>query len=179
MRVLRTTVGALARHYGPFIQGLPAELNGPMLLWAIAGNESSFGDRTNARHEIEYCPQKHMHGPDHAGQYVERIGRHSLSSPRQIELYHDFGCTGCCSFTPWQIMAVNALGFTPIELLEDLDKGAEAVVSFLNRILASQHHFDGIGLSGWLEVIARLWNGPAVTVQYMDDLKKHYTVPME
>jgi hypothetical protein len=166
MKIEQRDLIAVCKQYGSFVQNLPASLDGARLLWAITGNESNFGRSVNARHEAEYCPQKHIHSD---GVTVSlRAGRHSMGLARQIDLYREFGCLACCSYTPWQIMAVNAIGYTPIELLLDLEKGASAVIGHMSRCFAGKE----AGLC--IEEIAKIWNGSGVSIAYTDELKKNY-----
>jgi hypothetical protein len=160
MKVDKSQLLAITKRYGAFIQGLPDSINGPMLLWAIAGNESSFGQNVKPRHEIEFCPQRHDHDN------LARPGRYS-ADPYQSKLYAEFECLACMSYTPWQIMAGHAVGYTPIELLNDLEKGAQATVGFLNRQIEVKHPLT-------LSEIAHIWNGGAVDSQYIADLTKNY-----
>lgn len=114
MRVDSNVLAQLCKTYGPQLN-VPPSLNGAQLLWALSGNESSFGSNCNPRHEPGYCPIMHGH-----------------YAPAIATLTRDFGCLAHCSYGPWQIMACNASGFTPLDLL-DPDKAAHATVNFLNR----------------------------------------------
>lgn len=169
MKIDRSQLAEVCKRYGVFVVGLPPEINGAALLWALAGNESSFGQNVVSRHEPEYCSQMAWHKyftPDAKEAWKLRPGKYA-NDPRQPELHRDFGCLACSSLTPWQIMAVHAIGYTPLELLNDLEKGAEAVVSFLNRRIAALH-------SKTLADVAYLWNGGGVSDQYITDLKSNY-----
>lgn len=92
-------------------------LDGPLTLWAIAGNESSWGHNCKPRHEPAY---------DVGGRYY----RESAQQRRLIELY---GTDGASSFSPWQILPINALGYKPEELGTDPEKAAQAVIGYLKR----------------------------------------------
>jgi hypothetical protein len=174
VRVDRITLADICRQYGPKIILLPAGVDGPTLLWAMAGVESGFGENCVPRHEPEYCPQilwhKHL-SPEGEAEYIQRSGMYSRDQG-QPGLFARFGCLACCSFTPWQIMAVHAaLGMdgpqiTPLELLNDLDKGVQAVVAFLNKKIAVLHPSD-------LSHFAALWNG-VPSFEYVSELKKNY-----
>ena len=169
MKVDRAQLADVCKRYGAFLVGLPAEIQGGVLLWAIAGNESSFGQNLAPRHEPEYCPQLGWHkylSPDAKDAYALRPGRYA-NDPRQPDLHREFGCLACCSFTPWQIMAVHAIGYSPLELLNDLERGAEALVGFLNRKIASTQPES-------LKDIAVIWNGGGVSQQYIEQLQKNY-----
>lgn len=168
MKIDSTQLADVCKRYGALLRDLPAGIDGPTLLWAIAGNESSFGQNVVPRHEPEYCPQALWHEHLSAAgekQYLQRPGRYA-ADPTQVQLHRGFGCLACCSHTAWQIMAAHAVGYTPVELMNDLEKSAEAVVGFLNREIPVRKpqtlaHFAGI------------WNGAAST-QYIADLEKHY-----
>ncbi|HLW79296.1 MAG TPA: hypothetical protein VKU44_06820, partial [Terriglobia bacterium] len=129
----------------------------------------SDGQNFSPRHEIEYCPQAHVHThPDPAGgpdKVLLRPGRYS-SSPGQRSLHAAFGCLACASFTPWQIMAGNAAPYSPLDILADVEKGAEAVVAHINRLA---HNHPGATLEYW----AHLWNGQP-SAKYVADLLHAY-----
>lgn len=83
-------------------------VDGPLMLWAISGNESSFGrEREHVRAEPAYSPG----------------GRYYLQSPDLQAYYKRFGVLACASFGSFQIMSVTAkeLGFAgnPAELMND------------------------------------------------------------
>jgi len=163
----KAKVAAACKQYGGFIQRLPATIDGALLLWALSGNESSFGQNTNPRHEVEYCPQNQPHRTTSG--IVVRPGRYAADG-LQVALFRQWGCWACCSYTPWQLMAVNAIGYTPIELMTDLERSVEAAVSFASKIMAH----ESMPEEATLDDIARFWNGSGVSQQYIDDLKKYY-----
>jgi hypothetical protein len=108
-------IAAACAQYGPELLNLPPGVTGPQLLWAISGNESSFGANCTPRHEPAY---------DVGGPY----GDGAVMKPL-LALY---GSAAACSYGPWQIMFCNvASGWTPTDL-EDLDKAAQATVAFMN-----------------------------------------------
>lgn len=157
MKYDKARLADVCKRYGVFITGLPATIEGPKLLWALSGNETSFGQNVVARHESAFCPLQH--------------GRYSKDG-LQGALFRDWGCLACCSYTPWQLMAVNAIGYTPLELLQDLERSVEAAVGFCSKL------FGRPNPPATLDEFARLWNGSGVSQQYIDDLKKNYTVEM-
>lgn len=172
MKISQQALADVCRRYGKVLQGLPAGIDGTVLLWAIAGNESSFGANIVARHEPEYCPQELWHerySPGAEPGFISRPGRYS-ADPRQQQLHKNFGCLACCSFTPWQIMAAHAVGYTPLELLSDLEKGAEAVVGFLNREIPRREPKT-------LAHFASIWNG-ATSAEYIAELGKNYAAAL-
>lgn len=174
MKFEKAQLADICKRYGPFLVGLPAELNGQVLLWAIAGNESSFGQDCAPRHEAEYCPQMAWHQhvtADAQPQMIRRAGKYS-NDPRQPELHREYGCLACCSLTPWQIMAVHAIGYSPVELLTELEHAAEAIVRFLNRKIQSVQPTK-------LSHFATIWNGGGVSQQYIEQLQKNYAQGLE
>lgn len=165
MRVDKAELAAQCRKYGTGIQNLPPHVDGPILLWALSGVESSFGQNVATRHEPEFCPQVQPHKyykPDAQESYVMRGGTYSADK-RQVELFKEFGCLACSSYTPWQIMAVNAHGATPLELLSDLDKSAAEVVSMLNRKFS-------VSRPQSITAVAHIWNGAAASIRYIAQL---------
>jgi hypothetical protein len=84
------------------------EIDGAALLYAIAGNESTFGERREfVKHEAGYLPG----------------GHYFANSPDLRDAYHQYGVLAGSSFGTWQLMYIVAreLGFTghPIELQHD------------------------------------------------------------
>lgn len=92
-------------------------LDGPRLLWAIAGNESHWGANCKPRHEPAY---------DVDGLYYRQ-------SPNQQKLIAQFGADGASSFGPWQILPCNAPGFKPEELGLEPEKAAQATIGYIRR----------------------------------------------
>lgn len=155
----------VCKRYGVFIHGLPAAIEGPTFLWALSGNESSFGQNCRPRHEVEFCPLNQPHRTDVG--IVVRPGKYAADG-LQVPLYRQWGCWACCSYTPWQLMAVHAIGYTPIELMTDLERCVEAAVGFASKI------FGRDDPPATLEEFARFWNGSGVSVQYVASLQKFY-----
>jgi hypothetical protein len=98
--------------------GTGKPIEGPRLLWAIAGNESSFGANCKPRHELAY---------DWGGHYAKEH--------HQADLLQLYGSDAACSWGPWQVMPCNALGFKPTELGMELEKAATATVGYLKRFV--------------------------------------------
>jgi hypothetical protein len=160
-------IARICRTYGSVIKGLAASFDGPTLLWAISGNETSFGANCVPRHEIEYCTQSAWHRKSD-GTFEFRRGRYSMHNSAGMESEHAWGCWAHASYGPWQLMFANAQGYTPDELEFDLEKAAEATVGFLNRKIAELQPKT-------LPDIARLWNGSQVSAQYIIDLTQNYS----
>jgi hypothetical protein len=152
MVVDQKTLAGLCRTYGAFLLNLPADVEGPKLLWALAGNESDFGSNAVPRHEQGYC---------YGGRYFD----HNLTK--------QFGCHAHCSYGPFQIMAEFAPGFTVTELNEDAEKATQASLGFLNRKL---EHFK----PKLLDEIGEIWNTGHIAPDpdYVAKLLKNYAVEM-
>ncbi len=158
MKVDKSQLIVLCKQYGAFIQGLPSSMDGGLLLWALSGVETSFGVGVKPRHEVEYCPQFQWHKqiqPDAQGTWAKRPGKYSSGNYQQ-QIFAKFECLACCSWGPWQIMAGNAVGYTPVELMSDMEKATEATIAFMNRKIATVKPQT-------LEEFATMWNGSAVS----------------
>lgn len=157
MNYIRQQIATACRSYGSQITGLPDGVDGEHLLWALSGNESSFGANCAPRHEPAY---------DVGGRYANAA------------LLARFGHAAACSYGPWQIMFVNCPpNFIP-EDMDNLDKAAAATILFLNRQLTRFR-------PSTLELIGSIWNGgnplalSSVRVQhYADELVRNYAVPL-
>lgn len=146
-----------ACRFGASLSPLPFGIDGPQLLWAISGNESSFGVNCTPRYEPAF---------DIGGLYADAA------------LLNRFGRGAACSYGPWQIMFCNCpADYAPADMA-DLGKAAMATVAFLNKQLI---RFAPPSLS----IIGAIWNGgspstilkPAVAA-YAAELAKNYLVPM-
>ena len=99
----------------------PSGIDGARLLWALAGNESSFGRNAVPRHEAGYC---------RGGAYFDKA------------MTAKWGCWAHCSYGPWQILYVNAARhgdiLSPVDLVSP-QVSLEVTVRFLNaEILGKQ-----------------------------------------
>jgi hypothetical protein len=120
MNFARQQVADACRKFGSTVNTalLPDELVAQQVLWAICGNESSFGANCAARHEPAY---------DRGGIYA--------MNPAQAALLDRFGGLGACSYGPMQVMLVNCpAGFTPDDF-SDVEKGVQAGVFALSTLL--------------------------------------------
>jgi hypothetical protein len=116
--------------------GFGQPIDGPKLLWAMAGRESTFGKDLGPRHEPAY---------DFGGLYY----RTSADLQHGIALY---GRDYACSYGPLQIMACNAKGYSPFELGADPEKALGAAVARLRiEVLGRQ-------LARTLDQICDCWN---------------------
>jgi hypothetical protein len=158
MRFSRQEITRICREFGPLIEGLPDDIDGAQLLWAIAGNESSFGINSRSVYEPAYGPN----GRYHVQKNWERFGKLAASS-----------------LGPWQLMFVNCPpGYTPDDMI-DLQKAAAATVWFMNNQL---RRFKPTTLAS----IGAIWNGGnphahkrADVTEYIKKLERNYRVPME
>lgn len=157
MNFTRQQIADACRAYGAQLTDLPDGVDGAQLLWALAGNESSFGANCTPRYEPAY---------DVGGRYADAA------------LLARFGRAAACSYGPWQIMFGNCpTNFIPSDM-EDLDKAAVATILFLNRQL---NRFR----PSTLRSIGAIWNGgnPSALQRhevqvYADRLERNYAVPV-
>ncbi|HVJ09709.1 MAG TPA: hypothetical protein VM554_15130 [Acidisarcina sp.] len=120
MSFVREQVADACKRWGAKLW-VPESIDGPRLLWALSGCESSFGANCTPRHEMAYC-----------------IGIYS-HDPRVIELTREFGHDAHCSFGPWQLLLVNASSFTTPEDFVRVDRCAMETASYINmRIIRAQ-----------------------------------------
>lgn len=101
-------------------------VDGGLLLWAISGNESTFGRRREfVKHEAGYLPD----------------GRYYRRSPTLRQAYMKYGVLASSSFGSFQIMHATAceLGFNahPIELQDDEVCAHYAIKLIRERIIKS------------------------------------------
>jgi hypothetical protein len=99
---------------------VPSDIDGPRLLWALSGCESSFGANCTPRHEAIYC-----------------TGRYS-QSPEVVQLTKLYGHGAHCSYGPLQILLVNCIGASPQDM-SSLSRAVMESAGFINRrILKAQ-----------------------------------------
>ncbi len=149
------------REFGGQVAPLPEGIDGAQLLWAMAGNESSFGRNVIPRHESAF---------DVGGMYA--------GNPPMPSLLREFGSAAACSYGPWQLLFVNAPQGTRPKDMQDLATCAQASVAFLNSLL---RRFRPQTLTG----IGQCWNHGSPTshpsagvVAYCAQLATHYKVPL-
>jgi hypothetical protein len=114
----RQEIADLCRKLGRTVGPLPSSIDGAQLLWAITGNESSFGADCVPRHEPAY---------DVGGVYSRDAS--------QAHLLALFGPAGACSYGPMQVMLVNAPPCTTPESFDDCETAMRAGVYALNKLL--------------------------------------------
>ena len=158
MQIARSTIVALCRRFGPAVK-TPEGISGEQLLWALSGNESTFGINCAPRHEAGYC---------HGGKYFDP----SLTSI--------WGCLAHCSYGAWQVMYPNISsggGIDPIAAIRQPEIGANAAVQFINRNILGREK------ATTLQQIADAynsgdWRDRNVPGRYIADLVKNYAVPI-
>lgn len=156
----RQQIADACRKYGNLV-GLPEGISGPQLLWAISGNESSFGANVTPRHEPAF---------DVGGIYGD--------GPVMEPLLARFGSAAACSYGPWQIMFSNASPDATPDGFADLDNAALWTIPFLQRRIL---HFGPESLAE----IGEIWNGghpmplpPPPVAAYVRNLMANYSVAM-
>lgn len=162
MQVARITIANLSTRFGATLK-LPPAIDGARLLWALAGNESSFGLNCSPRHEAGYC---------RGGKYYD---------PDVTELW---GCLAHCSYGPWQVMYANISrgNISPLDIAIKPDFVANAAVQFI------QSRIIGLEKATTVEEIAEAYNSgdwrdelhpnKAIPEKYIADLVKNYAVPL-
>ena len=156
----KAQIAAACTQYGPTVAPLPDGVDGTQLLWAMSGNESSFGANVTPRHEPAF---------DVGGVYG--------ASAQMAPLLAKYGSAAACSYGPWQIMFPNAPGATP-ESFNDLDFAATASVAFLNKLL-TRFHPQTLGDIGSCWNAGHIQNPYSAQVQtYVDRLTQNYAVPL-
>ena len=153
MKLDRAILIELCKTYGPIVK-VPEGVDGVKLLWALAGNESSFGANLAPRHEPGYC---------RGGKYYNVLQTGA------------WGCLAHCSFGPWQVMFPNfPVGTSPLLVMEEPRVAASVTVDFLNRIVFGVHK------AATLEQIGQCYNGGHIGADvpdYVLKLKANYLVP--
>ncbi len=153
---MSSIVLALCKQYGPLLNA--DGIDGRKLMWAIAGNESSFGKNTMPRYEPAY---------DIGGIYANQ--------QPQNELLKAWGKQAAYSYGPWQMMPCNARGFTPQELDTDPEKAAQAFVGFFNRYIIGVHHASNFDKFCQCYNSGHWESNPAAGVErYVEDALHYY-----
>jgi hypothetical protein len=137
--------------------GCGKPIEGPRLLWALSGQESSFGQNMKPRHEPAY----------------DVGGRYWRNSPVVSVGIAKYGSAYACSYGPLQIMASNAKGYTPPELAGDPEKALAAAVARLRvDVLVRQK-------ARTIAEICDCWNtgndkDKNVPVEYIEHVERYY-----
>jgi len=159
MTYTKQQIAQVCQQFGSQVAPLSDGIDGAQFLWAISGNESSFGANCTPRHEPAF---------DVGGIY----GNGSTMKP----LLDAFGSAAACSYGPWQVMFCNLpQGINP-EQCGDLQTIAQGTVAFLNSKL---REFKPTSLSQ----IGEIWNGghpmqtpSAGVAAYVNQLQQNYAV---
>jgi hypothetical protein len=165
----RTELARLCRIYGAGLQhdlaltddGCGKPIDGPRLLWAMAGQESSFGSNMKPRFEPAYYMGGRYWNAQTPGGKEVRDG---------VALYgRDFAC----SYGPLQILAVNAKGHSPMELGSDPEKALAAACAMLRLVVLQRQKASTIG------EICDCWNtgndkDKNVPVEYIEHVERYY-----
>lgn len=154
-------VATQCKALGPQVEPLPAGIDGARLLWAISGNESSFGTNSVPHHEPAY---------DIGGVYAK--------SSDQAVLLAQFGSSGACSYGPMQVMLVNCPPPQNPDDFSNLGAGMNAGLFALNNLLRrfNPQTLGDIGSCYNAGHIQTSYS-PAVQ-QYILRLQKNYNVPL-
>lgn len=153
-------VANLCRGYAGMLW-LPPGVDDGQLMWAISGNESSFGANCAPRHEPAF---------DKGGIY----GNSAIMNP----LLAKFGSAAACSYGPWQMMFCNAPDGTTPDAFNDIAVAFRLSAGFLNQRLAKYRPSS-------LADVGEIWNGghPMMTpsaqvASYVQRLSQNYAVPI-
>lgn len=136
-------------------------LNGARLLWALCGQECSFGANLLPRHE----PSWDVGG----GLYLES---------QELRVYIGVqGSDGACSYGPLQAMAYNLQPYTPAQLAADPALAFTASIKFFNRYVI-EHWKDktlqdvcdtwnagnpkGVAVPGYVANVTRYYSGGVI-----------------
>lgn len=111
----QTSVARACRQWGTMLH-VPDEIDGPKLLWALSGCESSFGANCKPRHEAFY------HDLAEKG-----------TNAQLAALTKQFGCDAHSSFGPWQLLLINASATVRPEDFANINRAAMETALFINR----------------------------------------------
>jgi hypothetical protein len=159
MSFTRLEIADACRRWGTHLW-TPAGLDGVRILWALSGNESSFGANLDPRHEDIYCTGKYSKNPD------------------IVRLTAKFGHAAHSSWGPWQIMLSNCSPDTSPQDMASLDRSALETVTFINRRIFKYEK------AATLEAIADAynsgdWRDRIVPEKYIADFLHYYNdVPL-
>jgi len=164
MILTRPEMAALCRTGAPTLQ-VPPGIDPVKLLWALAGNESSFGANAVPRHEQGYC----------------RSGRYATAL---VEHRKRWGCWACCSYGPFQLTYLNAVTYYQADIAPtSLDTygviALQATLEFLKKYVLESRKAQT------LEQIADTYNSgnwqdlrTAGVQRYVEDFLRNYDEPM-
>lgn len=155
-------VARACRSWGRMLR-VPEGIDGPRLLWALAGCESSFGQNCRPRHEPYY---------------------HELAAkgtvPRLVAMTAKWGCDAHSSFGPWQELLINCSASMCPEDFANLSRCGLEVAQFINRYVFATREAKTLveiaetynsGKWQWLKV-------PPGVAKYAAQCAEFYNVPM-
>lgn len=160
MSFTQLQIAAVCEEFGPQVEPLPVAVDGAQLLWALSGNESSFGLNVTPRHEPAF---------DHGGAYS--------TSGNMPALLEEYGSAAACSYGPWQVLLTNAATFAPDDFT-DLSTACQATVSFLNSLLRRFKPTSLVQIGECWNAGHPLTDPGAGVVAYTTELQKNYLIPM-
>lgn len=160
MSFTQSQVAAACIEFGPQVDPLPPSVDGVKLLWALSGNESSFGLNVTPRHEPAF---------DVGGPYA--------NSGNMPALLEEYGHAAACSYGPWQVLLTNAATFAPSDF-DDISTACQASVSFLNSLLRRFKPSSLVQIGQCWNAGHTLTNPGFAVVAYTDELQKNYQIPM-
>lgn len=137
----------------------PSGIDAAQLLWALAGNESSFGANCIPRHEAAYCTGKYSAGLKVATQ--------------------TYGHAAHCSYGPWQLLWVNTNKMqSPEKTFADLRLCMLNTVAFLNSEIFGRQHAMTVQEVGDAYNTGN-FRDKNIPTTYNDELESHYNnVPL-
>jgi hypothetical protein len=153
----RRDVLLACKTYAPLVTPIEG-IDSAQLLAAMAEKESTMGFDCEPRYEQRY---------DEGGEYA--------TSPTQQSLLRLYGRQAAMSYGPWQIMLVNATGYSPDELNTNLQACARATITFLNKQIA---HFQPTTVAN----IGQIWNGGHIFAdvpEYVALLEQYYAAAVQ
>ena len=136
------------------------EIDGTKLLWALAGNESSFGANCMPRHEMAYCTG---------------IYSHAISTVLATE---QFSHAAHASFGPWQMMLVNADPACDPELFGRVGFCALKVGGFLNTEIFGRQRATTLQEVGAAYNSGNFRDSSKWPLAYIAQLEQNYNVPL-
>lgn len=164
----RQEIASACTEFGPRVAPLPETVDGAQLLFAMSGNESSFGANCTPRHEPAF---------DVGGVY----GNSAAMAPFLAKfppVGNPLQSPAAFSYGPLQLMFVNAgINALPSDF-NDIGKAFAYSVAFLNKLL-NRFHPQNLGDIGscWNEGHIQHPYSPAVQT-YVDRLTANYQVPI-
>lgn len=137
---------------------IPSGENPWAFLWALCGNESTFGSENVARNEPSYSP---------GGIYFQK-------SKHLQTLYKKYGAPACCSYGPWQMLYITAeeMGYDRHpSCLWSAFISLPWVVEYLNRMKAQG--------ANTIELLAASYNGGPGAIKRQNENVQKYVAKLK